>query len=811
MRKTAITVLLLALTTLTWAGAGSTPDDGNTSTLAKLFIQPPMEYRPYVWWHWMGSNFSKEGIRKDLEAMKENGIAGATIFNLTSAVQESHFPVGNNPWPNQTFRSDEYWEAMRYAAEEAERLGLKLGLHNTPGYSSTGGPWIDEPRAMQIVVKTKTPVSGGQTVRVSLPKPDEPVYRDYSGRERQATYYEDIAVVAVPAGQEGLTAADAKDLTALMSADGQLTWEAPAGNWLVYRIGHAPFMSTPHPLPDELIGHALEADKMSVEVSNYHWDCVLNPLKEHLGQYFGKSFTHILVDSYEAGSHNWTNGYREQFEQINGYDPVPMMAISDAEPENPLSKQFAKDTKAAISRLFIENGWKVARDRIKAEGLLMAWEPYGFGNVFDTYESIGIPDILMNEYWTHGSGRINAKFIDKAKEVGKNIIAAEAFTGHPQHSRYTEDPAYLKHTADGTFVSGVNMLFLHHWVHQPFDDRYQPGMGMGWWGTHFGRNQTWFRQGKAFMTYLSRCQMMLRQGTLEEHAGNQLHRRLENADIYFIVNQGKEASTEEITCTRSATEPELWDPYTGSITLARQHNGVTTDGLTRVAVTLQPGQSTFVVFNHQSVRYKKQPAYRTASQSARPVGDVWSVDFEPKVDTPFRISDFQLSDFSKSDDVRLKYFSGTATYTRNVTIDKQDLAKDKRIAISLGELNDIAELWVNGKAVGTLWYPPYEADITPFLHKGTNTITVAVTNNWANRMIGDEQYEPDFEWGYDRGEERGHGLKDIPDWVVKNEPRPSKDRKTFFIWTYFRKDSPLQPAGLVGPVELKVQTVAPQR
>ena len=238
---------------------------------------------------------------------------------------------------------------------------------------------------------------------------------------------------------------------------------------------------------------------------------------------------------------------------------------------------------------------------------------------------------------------------------------------------------------------------------------------------------------------------------------------------------------------------------------------MTTDGLTRVAVTLQPGQSTFVVFNHQPVRYKKQPAYRTTSQSARPVGDVWSVDFEPKVDTPFRIGDFQLSDFSKSDDVRLKYFSGTATYTRNVTIDKQDLAKDKRIAISLGELNDIAELWVNGKAVGTLWYPPYEADITPFLHKGTNTITVAVTNNWANRMIGDEQYEPDFEWGYDRGEERGHGLKDIPDWVVKNEPRPSKDRKTFFIWTYFRKDSPLQPAGLVGPVELKVQTVAPQR
>ena len=808
MRKTFFIVLLLAQTAITLAGTGNASDNCNTPALAKMFVQPPMEYRPYVWWHWMGTNYSKEGIRKDLEAMKENGIAGATIFNLTSAVQESHYSVGNNPWPSQTFRSDEYWEAMRFAAEEAERLGLKLGLHNTPGYSSTGGPWINEQQAMQIVVKTKTSVSGGQTVKIQLPKPDEPIYRDYSGRERQATFYEDIAVVALPADKNELTATDTKDLTSQMSADGLLTWDAPAGNWMVYRIGHAPLMSTPHPLPDELIGHALEADKMSKEVSNYHWDSVLGPLREHLGQYFGKSFTHILVDSYEAGSQNWTNGYREQFEQINGYDPIPLIAISDAEPEGNLSKQFAKDTKATISRLFIDNSWKPAHERINAEGLQMAWEPYGFGNVFDTYESVAIPDILMNEFWTSGSGRIGAAFIDKAKAAGKNIIAAEAFTGMPQYSRYTEDPAYLKRTADGTFVSGVNLLFLHHWVHQPFDDRYQPGMGMGWWGTHFGRNQTWFRQGKAFMTYLSRCQMMLRQGTLEEHAGNLLHRRLEKADIYFIVNQGKEASTEEITCERSQAEPELWDPYTGHITLARQNEGVTTDGQTHVTITLQPGQSVFVVFNQQPARYKKQLAYRTENQSSQPIAGTWDVAFEPKLDTPFRIKDFQLSDFSKSDDSRLRYFSGTATYTHNVTIDKQDLAKGKRIVISLGELNDIAELWVNRKKVATLWNPPYEADITPYLHKGTNAVSVAVTNNWANRMIGDEQYEPDFEWGYDRGEERGRGLKDIPEWVVKNEPRPSKDRKTFFIWTYFRKDSPLQPAGLVGPVELKMQTVA---
>ena len=123
-----------------------------------------MEYRPYVWWHWMGPNFSKEGIRKDLEAMKEAGIGGATVFNIASAVQETHHPMENNPWPEQTYRSDAYWEALAYAAEVAEELGLKIGLHNSPGYSTTGGPWIDEEKGMQKVVCSAE--SGGAEPKV---------------------------------------------------------------------------------------------------------------------------------------------------------------------------------------------------------------------------------------------------------------------------------------------------------------------------------------------------------------------------------------------------------------------------------------------------------------------------------------------------------------------------------------------------------------------------------------------------------------------------------------------------------------------
>ena len=106
-------MLCLAALTFHAAAMGNKyePNKLTTAELSGNFREPPMEYRPFVWWHWMGSNFSKLGIRKDLEAMKACGIAGATIFNLASAVQESHRPIENNPWPEQTYRSEAYWEA----------------------------------------------------------------------------------------------------------------------------------------------------------------------------------------------------------------------------------------------------------------------------------------------------------------------------------------------------------------------------------------------------------------------------------------------------------------------------------------------------------------------------------------------------------------------------------------------------------------------------------------------------------------------------------------------------------------------------
>lgn len=68
-------------------------------------------------------------------------------------------------------------------------------------------------------------------------------------------------------------------------------------------------------------------------------------------------------------------------------------------------------------------------------------------------------------------------------------------------------------------------------------------------------------------------------------------------------------------------------------------------------------------------------------------------------------------------------------------------------------------------------------------------------------LIGDEQKPADFEWAKDRGEKMGRTMLAFPEWFIKNEPRPSQGRKTFSIWYYYRKDSPLEPSSVVGTVK----------
>lgn len=122
-----------------------------------------------------------------------------------------------------------------------------------------------------------------------------------------------------------------------------------------------------------------------------------------------------------------------------------------------------------------------------------------------------------------------------------------------------------------------------------------------------------------------------------------------------------------------------------------------------------------------------------------------------------------------------------------------------------GSWIDMATVTINGKLQVVWWNPPLVGDITDALKPGSNIIEIAVINSWHNLLVGDEQFPADFEWGVDRSP-KGRMMKGYPDWFLKNQPRPEQNRKGFVVWYYHRQDTPLQPAGLVGPVNIVVKS-----
>ena len=156
---------------------GANESTQKIGSLRDDFIRPPESARAKSWWHWMNGNVSREGITLDLEAMHRAGIGGVQLFQVGEGIPEGRVPYG----------SAENLELLEYAANEAGRLGMEFGMMNSPGFSSSGGPWITPELSMQQLTWSESFVDGGKELRLQLPEP----YRKHD-------YYQDAMVLAFP-------------------------------------------------------------------------------------------------------------------------------------------------------------------------------------------------------------------------------------------------------------------------------------------------------------------------------------------------------------------------------------------------------------------------------------------------------------------------------------------------------------------------------------------------------------------------------------------------------------------------------------
>jgi hypothetical protein len=301
------------------------------------------------------------------------------------------------------------------------------------------------------------------------------------------------------------------DVTKNMQPDGVLKWDAPVGNWVIMRFGVLPTGTKNGPASPEATG--FEVDKMSKTHLASHFDSYIGKLLKRMPAADRTAFKHVVADSYEMGSQNYTEGFAVDFNKRYGYNPLlwlPVLSgriIGSAEQSN----RFLWDLRRFVADKVAYDYVGGLRDLSQKNGLRIWLENYGhwgFPSEFLMYG--GQSNDIAGEFWTEGSlGSIECRAASSAAHIyGVNRVYAESFTSNAK--AYSLYPALLKKRGDWSFTEGINHVLLHVYIHQPYEDR-NPGMN-AWYGTEFNRKNTWFEKSKIWIDYLRRNMFLLQQG-----------------------------------------------------------------------------------------------------------------------------------------------------------------------------------------------------------------------------------------------------------------------------------------------------------
>jgi len=295
-----------------------------------------------------------------------------------------------------------------------------------------------------------------------------------------------------------------------------------------------------------------------------------------------------------------------------------------------------------------------------------------------------------------------------------------------------------------------------------------------------------------------------------------IHKRTDEADMYFVANRAAQPEEAVASFRVTGRAPELWDPVTGSTRAAP--SWWVEGGVTRVPLTFDEAGSVFVVFRQAADGADRAPTGMPAPPQFTKLAEAagpWEVVFDPKRGGPGKtevgsaggVAFERLTDWSAHADPRIRYYSGTATYrtklevagvvrrvsTAGIGASPSLATRHLPLLLDLGRVEVMARVKLNGKDLGVLWKPPYRVDVTGIVKEGANELEIEVANLWINRQIGDEQLPED-------SVRTPKGTLDAwPDWLLEGKPSPS-GRIAFTSHRLWKKEDPLAPSGLIGPV-----------
>lgn len=508
-RLLVVTASLLTATQafLSTAQAESTATSSPKPTQGSLqaaFSSPPASARPLTWWRFIDDLVTREGMLAEFDYMQRMGLSGAVVsfcgsrLNLAAPVPgQERVPIMSEAWR----------DALGFQATEAAKRGLSLWYQASPGYATTGGPWITPERSMQNLIWRKTTVPAGQSFDAELPRADV---------DKKWNFYRDVAVLAYPVptnSGDAIAPASVVELTDKLSPEGHLQWTPPSpGAWNIVRFGHTTTGKIVHPATPTGVG--LECDKLDAEATRIQFD---NYFAQILAQSPAGSTADIQLffDSYEAGNQTWTTRFREEFKKRRGYDPVPwiLAATGQMVGDRLRTRRFDYDWRSTVEEMVTtEHFAELARLAHERGARAFRAQPYNGPLNFMTAGATA--DVPEGEFW-HVNKRYGwwtLRMIASVAHVnGRKIASAEALTASPEDLRADKHPYSTKAETDLALALGINQFAFHLTPHNPWP-QHSPGMIAGPYTGVLTPTQPWAEMARPWIDYLARSCHLLQQG-----------------------------------------------------------------------------------------------------------------------------------------------------------------------------------------------------------------------------------------------------------------------------------------------------------
>jgi len=757
------------------------------------------------WW-WFGPAVAKPELERELRSMKAGGIGGVEIQPVYPLALDGNLP----------YLSDEFIDALRFAANKARELGFRVDITLGSGWPY-GGPHVPVGEAASRLRVERVRASSGTVSLPSMEQGEELIAEFLDGKQRTI----DRGRVEVGTGSHEV-------LFFISSRTGQQVKRA-AVNAEGFVLDHY--------------------DRAAVE---HH----LRLVADRLMQAFG---THppyaVFSDSLEVYDSNWTPDFLEEFQKRRGYDLIPLLPalVGDFGPK---TLDVRRDWGRTLTELAEERYLTPVREWAKAHGTRFRSQTYGLPPVI--LSSNALVDLPEGEGW-HWRGFSTARWASSASHLySRPVTSSETWTWlHSPAFRAT--PLDMKAEADLHFLQGVNQIIGHGWPYSPPSEA-EPGWRFYAAGA-FNDHNPWYFAMPEIAKYLQRVSFLLRQGkpatdvalylptedawsqftvgsppsvsqemeallgpdltpkildagfnfdfiddraiakvgipypvlvlpalkrmppetagridnfkkqggivveagrigelahlyTPDFATGNPaigfIHRKLADADVYFVVNTGNRAVDAVAQARSHRQSGEFWDPVTGKISAAGGS----------IRLNLEPYESRFLVFSDAPA--PKENLRPTVHGDTVEVGLNLSTDW--KLTFPALRRDVTVPRLLWwTEDAATRFVSGRGEYEKSFTVPEAYLSRSHQVVISLGEgdpvepsgragpgmhallespVHEAAAVFMNGQRAGAVWCPPYQVDVTGLVHAGANTIRIEVGNLAINELAG--QTMPDY-------------------------------------------------------------------